>query len=360
MLRVLNRRAESVEKGEGIDWASAEILAFGSLVIEGTPVRLSGQDTSRGTFSQRHSVLTDEVTGRHFIGLNHLAPDQAPFNVYDSMLSENAVLGFEYGYSMVSPRTLVAWEAQFGDFVNNAQMIVDQFIASAEVKWQRQSGIVLLLPHGFEGQGPEHSSARLERFLQLCANDNMQVCNPTTPAQYFHLLRRQMKRKFRRPLVVMTPKSLLRNPMAVSRLDEMASGHFMEVLPDREGFEGAKRVYLCSGKVFYDLLERRAALNTRDVALVRVEQFYPFPEGELARVLSSFESSAEYFWVQEEPENMGGFQFMRQLIEGLTGKKPGYIGRRASATPATGYRSSHREEQNELLDRAFAPAPAAK
>ncbi len=351
--RILKRRVETVERGAGIDWATAESLAFATLVVEGTPVRLSGQDSSRGTFSQRHSVLTDTKTGEHYVPLNHLSPDQALYSVFDSMLSENAVLGFEYGYSLVSPRTLAMWEAQFGDFANNAQAIFDQFISSAEFKWQRLSGLTVLLPHGFEGQGPEHSSARVERFLQLCAEENMEVCYPTTPAQYFHLLRRQMRRNFRKPLIVFTPKSLLRHPGAVSKTSELASGHYLEVVPDAEDFRNASRLFFCGGKVYYDLAEKRLAAKNDDTAIVRVEQFYPEPVERIREILSMYPSVKQIFWVQEEPENMGAWCFMRPLLQSVSGAEPGYIGRSAAASPASGYLTSHKHEQEAFLGTAF-------
>ncbi|NLJ28252.1 MAG: 2-oxoglutarate dehydrogenase E1 component [Deltaproteobacteria bacterium] len=351
--RILDRRLEVVEKGEGIDWATAELLAFGSLLLEGTPVRLSGQDSRRGTFSQRHSVLTDMHLGEHYTPLNHLSEDQALYTVYDSMLSENAVLGFEYGYSLASPRSLVIWEAQFGDFANNAQVIIDQFISSAQYKWNRLSGLVLFLPHGFEGQGPEHSSARLERYLQLCVEDNIQVCYPTTPAQHFHMLRRQVKRDFRKPLIVMTPKSLLRHPLAVSSLEEMASGHFQEVLDDALEIQNPKRVIFCSGKVYYDLLERRRDLQISNIAILRIEQFYPFPEKPLEKIISRYGSAEEWCWVQEEPENMGGWSFMRHRLQDRVGKALQYIGRAAAASPATGHLVTHKLELTALLDLAI-------
>jgi 2-oxoglutarate dehydrogenase E1 component len=351
--RILKRRLEAVEKGEGIDWSTAEMLALGSLLLEGTRIRMSGQDTRRGTFSQRHSVLVDTVTGEHFTPLAHLAPNQAPLHIYDSMLSENAVLGFDYGYSLVSPDVLVLWEAQFGDFANNAQVIIDQFISSAQAKWQRLSGLVLLLPHGYEGQGPEHSSARLERYLQLCAEDNMQVCNVTTPAQYFHLLRRQVKSAFRKPLVLMTPKSLLRHPRAVSTRSELASGSFREVLADPAQNEKATRVLLCSGKVYYDLLERREALQAMDHAILRLEQFYPFPEQQLRELLLRYGGAQEWYWVQEEPRNMGGWSFVAPQLEPLIGKSPGYIGRREAASPATGYREVYNKTQSAIVEEAI-------
>ena len=272
-----------------LDWAFAEMLAFGSLLGEETPVRLSGQDSRRGTFSQRHSVLVDMKTGERYTPLNHLKDGQAEFCVYDSLLSEAAVLGFDYGYSLDEPHMLIMWEAQFGDFANGAQVIIDQFIASAESKWGRGSGLVMLLPHGYEGQGPEHSSARLERFLQLCAEDNIQVAVPTTPAQYFHLLRRQVRRDFRKPLIVMTPKSLLRHKLAVSPVDHLTVGHFHDVLDDPAAPDRVRRVLLCSGKVYYDLVAKRAEVGSqREVAIVRLEQLYPWPAEQLKAVLERY------------------------------------------------------------------------
>lgn len=353
LVRILNRRVETVEKGKGIDWATGEELAFASLLTEGTPIRLSGQDSSRGTFSQRHSALSDVKTGHRYVPLNHLAPGQAFFDVRDSMLSENAVLGFEYGYSLLNPRSLVIWEAQFGDFANNAQSMFDQFIVSAEAKWSRQSGLTVLLPHGLEGQGPEHSSARPERFLQLCAQENIQVCYPSTPAQYFHLLRRQMKVSYRKPLIVFTPKSLLRLPAAVSGLSDLASGRFNEVLEDEPGFEKANRLYLCTGKIYYDLVEWRRAAGVFDTGILRVEQLYPFPELRLKEVLAVYPAVRQISWVQEEPENMGGWEFMRSRLQAVTGIVPTYIGRPPGASPASGYPAIFRDEQKMLRETAF-------
>ena len=353
--RILERRLETIKKGEEIDWATGEMLAFASLLTEGTPVRLSGEDSRRGTFSQRHSVLVDAKTGEHFTPLNSLAENQAPFMVYDSMLSENAVLGFEYGYALVSPRALVIWEAQFGDFANNAQVIIDQYIAAGEAKWGRSCGLVLLLPHGFEGQGPEHSSARLERYLQLCAEENIQVCYPTTPAQYFHLLRRQVRRKFRKPLIMMAPKSALRHPLAVSNLDEMASGHFREVLDDPSGTDAPGRVLICSGKIYYDLVAGRDRQpQARNTVILRLEQFYPFPFEQMKQVAGRYPDAKEWFWVQEEPENMGGWDFAGRYLRESIGKDPHYIGRPAAASPATGYHSIYQREQAAIVDQAFA------
>lgn len=354
LARILERRLESVEMGENVDWATGELLAFASLLTEGTPVRLSGQDSRRGTFSQRHSVLIDAATGNRFTPLNALADDQAKFSAYDSMLSENAVLGFEYGYSLAAPQTLVIWEAQFGDFANNAQVIIDQFIAGGQYKWGRFSGIVMFLPHGIEGQGPEHSSARLERYLQLCAEDNIQVCNPTTPAQHFHLLRRQMKRNFRKPLVVMTPKSLLRHPLAVSTINELATGSFHEVIPDSDDFRETGRVLICTGKIYYELLEKRKELGNRDTAILRLEQLYPFPHDRIREVAAAYGRARKWCWVQEEPQNMGAWEFVRSRLGAVVGSEIRYIGRAAAASPAAGHMKIYKEEQATLTERAFA------
>ena len=353
LAKILDRRQETVERGEGIDWASAETLAFASLVIEGTAVRLSGEDSRRGTFSQRHAVWVDTETGDHRTPLAELSPDQATFSVYDSLLSEAGVLGFEYGYSVAAPDVLVLWEAQYGDFVNGAQVIIDQFIASGEAKWQRPSGVVLLLPHGYEGQGPDHSTARPERWLQLCAEENVEVCQPSTPAQYFHLLRRQVRRNFRKPLVVLTPKSLLRHPKAVSRLSEMTSGSFRELLgPDLVEGE-VRRVLLCSGKIYYELQERLARGNAHGTAVVRVEQLHPFPADDLAATARTHAGVDDWVWVQEEPENMGAWGFLRPLLEAAIGKRVRYVGRPLSASPATGFLSIHKQEQEAILARAL-------
>jgi 2-oxoglutarate dehydrogenase E1 component len=333
-------------------------LAFGTLLLEGIPVRLSGQDSRRGTFSQRHAVLYDSRTGEPYYPLNGLSPKQAPFSAYDSLLSEAAVLGFEFGYSLDAPGTLVLWEAQFGDFANGGQVIVDQFIVCSESKWQRDSGLVMLLPHGYEGQGPEHSSARPERFLQLCAEDNIQVCNATTPAQYFHVLRRQMKRNFRKPLVLLTPKSLLRLKAAVSPIDEFSTGRFIEVIDDAQVDPSrVRRVLLCSGKIYYELAEQREKQQTREVAIVRVEQFYPFPAELLRRTLTRYRKAKEWAWVQEESMNMGGWTFMEPRLRAL-GWPVAYVGRDMSASPATGSRRVHLQEQKELLEAAMGqPVP---
>ena len=361
--RILGLKQKMIETGEGIDWATGEALAFGTLLTEGCPVRLSGQDSGRGTFSQRHSVLIDQKTEDRFIPLDNLRPDQARYEVHDSLLSEAAVLGFEYGFTLAEPRALVLWEAQFGDFANGAQVIIDQFIASGESKWQRMSGLVLLLPHGYEGMGPEHSSARLERFLQLCAEDNMQVVNVTTPAQYFHVLRRQIQRKFRKPLVVMTPKSLLRHKLCVSKLADMGPGtSFHRVMADDAGMgenPEVKRIVLCSGKVYYDLLEEHAKLRLKNVALLRLEQLYPFPVEALHAELVRFPKAERLVWCQEEPKNMGAWSFVAPLLEravGEAGLKTGaavYAGRAEAASPATGQHSKHVAQQAKLVEAAL-------
>jgi 2-oxoglutarate dehydrogenase E1 component len=351
--RLLEVRRNEMREQKPIDWAFAEALAFGALLLEGTPVRLSGQDSRRGTFSQRHAVLYDARTGERYFPLNALAPNQAQFTAYDSLLSEAAVLGFEFGYALDEPDTLVLWEAQFGDFANGAQVIIDQFVVCSQSKWQRDNGLVMLLPHGYEGQGPEHSSARLERFLQACAEDNIQVCNLTTPAQYFHLLRRQMLRNFRKPLILMTPKSLLRHKEAVSPLEHFTSGHFEEVLDDVQADPArVRRVLLCSGKVYYDLLDGRAKKGAEEVAIVRVEQFYPFCEELFRQVQARYRKAREWAWVQEESQNMGGWTFMDPRLRAL-GLPVEYVGRDASASPATGSLKVHQREQREVVEAAL-------
>lgn len=355
LVRLLATRLEAVENGTGIDWANAEALAFASLLVEGVPIRLSGQDSGRGTFSQRHSVLSDIQTGREFTPLNSLSNDQAPLQVYDSMLSEAGIMGFEYGYSLARPEGLVIWEAQFGDFANNAQAIIDLYIASGETKWQRLSGLVLLLPHGWEGLGPEHSSARLERFLQLCADDNLQVCNLTTPAQYFHRLRCQVKSASRKPLIIMAPKSLLRHHLAVSELAELTSGFFQEILDDPDRPKTPDRILFCSGKIFYELLQRRRELKKQDIAIVRLEQFYPFPAKQLKTAIQKYKKARQYVWVQEEPQNMGAWLFIRPWLETLTGKTIEYVGRKAAASPATGFPNIYKQEQAAVIAEAVGP-----
>jgi 2-oxoglutarate dehydrogenase E1 component len=371
--RFLDNRRKAIETGEGIDWALGEALAFGSLVDEGHRVRLSGQDSERGTFSQRHSVLIDQETEARYVPLNNIRDGQARYEVINSMLSEEAVLGFEYGYSLAEPNALTLWEAQFGDFANGAQVVFDQFISSGERKWLRMSGLVCLLPHGYEGQGPEHSSARLERYLQMCAEDNMQVANCTTPANYFHILRRQLKRDIRKPLILMTPKSLLRHKRAVSRLDEMAIGtSFHRVLWDDAEYlksekirlvqnDKIRRVVLCSGKVYYDLYEEREKREVNDVYLMRVEQLYPFPLKALVTELTRFKN-AEIVWCQEEPKNMGPWSFVEPYLEwvfnqlGRKGQRAHYIGRPAAAATATGVMSKHLAQLKAFLDEAYADA----
>jgi 2-oxoglutarate dehydrogenase E1 component len=353
------RRTRAIEQGTVL-WETGEALAMATLLSDGAPVRVSGQDSRRGTFSHRHAVLYDSQTSEPYTPLAHLGPATSSggkFEIWDSPLSESAVLGFEYGYSLDRPSGLVVWEAQYGDFANSGQVIIDQFIASAEDKWLRLSGLVLLLPHGYEGAGPEHSSARLERFLQMAAEDNIQITNPTTPAQFFHLLRRQVLRPWRKPLVVMTPKSLLRRADAVSPLDELVSGRFHRVIPDDPAIDaaGAKRILLCSGKVYYDLAKARKESGRTDVAIVRVEQYYPLSEG-LVDVLSVYPSGAELVWVQEEPRNMGAWYFMnanlpRHLNQRFALK---VVSRPESASPATGSHAAHDLEQKMLLDEAFA------
>jgi 2-oxoglutarate dehydrogenase E1 component len=344
-----------------IDWAFAEAIAFGSLVLEGSRVRLSGQDSGRGTFSQRHAVLYDTQTGKSWTPLGELRSETKPearFEVFDSSLSEEGVLGFEYGYTVVAREALVLWEAQFGDFVNGAQTIIDQYIAASEDKWRQTSRLTLLLPHGYEGQGPEHSSARLERFLQLCAENNLQVCYPSTPAQYFHLLRRQVRPGMERPLVVITPKSLLRLPAAASALGDFTSGGFLPVIDDREvaNAKTVERVVLCSGKVYYDLVEARKKAAIENVGIVRIEQFYPFPAVRLREILAIYPAAKQLVWVQEEPKNMGGWTFIEQRLENLLPacQRPIYVGRVASASPATGSYAIHQAEQARLVSEALA------
>jgi 2-oxoglutarate dehydrogenase E1 component len=352
---VLDRRREVFEAGGPYEWHYAEALAFGSLLLEGIAVRLSGQDSRRGTFSTRHSVIYDAKTGQPYIPLLHLAEKQERICIYNSLLSEAAVLGFDYGYSLDYPNMLCLWEAQFGDFANGAQVIIDQFIVPSESKWQRPSSIVLLLPHGYEGQGPEHSSARLERFLQSCAEDNIQVCNVTTSAQYFHVLRRQMKRDFIKPLIIMTPKSLLRSEQASSRTEDFTSGAFSEILgsPEAGPAEKMKRVILCSGKVYYDLLNHREAEKIANAAIVRVEQLYPLAESKLREALKPFPKNAKLIWCQEESQNMGAWSYMEPRLWALFGREITYAGRNASASPAVGSLAIHKREQAQLIADAF-------
>jgi 2-oxoglutarate dehydrogenase E1 component len=360
--RQLEAKRAMIERGEGIDWATGEALAFGGLLLDGNRVRLSGEDCQRGTFSQRHAVLVDQTNANEYVPLNNIREGQARIDIYNSLLSEQGVLGFEYGYTLADPMTLVLWEAQFGDFANGAQVIIDQFLASGETKWLRMSGLTLLLPHGYEGQGPEHSSARLERYLQLCAERNMMVCNLTTPANYFHALRRQLKRSFRKPLIIMTPKSLLRHKLAVSPLADFAEGsRFQHVIPEIDAIgpaESVKRVVLCTGKVYYDLLAERREKGVEDVAIVRLEQIYPFPLKALTAVLKQY-PKAGIVWCQEEPENMGAWTFVDRKIERMLGNmqhvcaRPDYVGRDAAASPATGLAKTHTAQQAALVARAL-------
>jgi 2-oxoglutarate dehydrogenase E1 component len=349
---------EAMAKGEhSLDWSAAEALAFASLLVDQNPIRFTGQDVERGTFSHRHAVLHDFENGDRYMGLSHLSPTQAPCEIANSPLSEVGVLGFEYGYSLSCPGSLVIWEAQFGDFVNVAQVIIDQFIVSGEDKWNHLSGLVLLLPHGFEGQGPEHSSARLERLMTLAADHNIQVAVPSTPAQYFHLLRRQVVRKWRKPLFVMTPKSLLRHPLCESKLESLASGRFQKVIPETTLPTGrpVERVLVCSGKIYYELLQRRQEWSKNNVDIVRVEQLYPFPKDQLHDVLRQYDKSTPVYWVQEEPENMGAWRILRyHLGDRLFGRWPFYgISRREQASPATGSGNAHKLEQHEIITAAL-------
>ncbi len=353
---LLDKRAKAWANGGPFDWSYGEALAMGSLLVEGIAVRLSGQDCRRGTFSQRNSYLYDQQTRKRYCSLKHITSDQAGLCIYNSLLSEAGVLGFDYGYSLNYPEMLCLWEAQFGDFSNGAQVVIDQFIASAESKWQRPSGIVLLLPHGYEGQGPEHSSARLERFLQLCAEENIQVCNLTTPAQYFHALRRQMKRPFKKPLIIMTPKSLLRLEAATSTIDDFTDGEFHEILPGPLSAkpEQVKRVIFCSGKVYYDLLKFRDENNLASTAIVRVEQLYPLHTEVLQTVVGGFRNAAKLIWCQEESQNMGAWSFIAWRLRELFPKLPvRYAGRGESASPAIGSLAAHKLEQKALIEEAF-------
>ena len=362
IVRQLEAKRAAFEKGDGIDWATGEALAFGGMLLDGNRVRLSGEDCQRGTFSQRHAVLVDQTNAQEYVPLNNIKDGQAKIDIFNSLLSEQGVLGFEYGYTLADPTTLVLWEAQFGDFANGAQVIIDQFLASGETKWLRMSGLTLLLPHGHEGQGPEHSSARLERYLQLCAERNMTVANLTTPANYFHALRRQLKRNFRKPLVIMTPKSLLRHKLAVSRLtDFTGDSYFQHVIGETDAIgagETVKRVVLCTGKVYYDLLAERRERKLQDVAIVRLEQIYPFPIRSLPPVLAMYPNAC-VVWCQEEPENMGAWTFVDRKIERMLQAmqhrctRPEYVGREAAASPATGLAKVHAAQQADLVARAL-------
>ena len=357
--KILEDRHRMAAGAMPVNWGMAEVMAYATLVQQGYPVRLTGQDVGVGTFSHRHAAIINQENGEEFIPLQNIGNDQAEFRIYDSVLSEEAVLAFEYGYSTTSPKGLVIWEAQFGDFANGAQVVIDQFIASGEQKWARLSGLIMLLPHGFEGQGPEHSSARLERFLQLCAQHNMQVCIPTTPAQMFHLLRRQAIRPMRRPLIVMSPKWILRHKEATSTLEELSSGGFQAVISENEiESPNVKRLILCSGKVYYHLLEQRRANDIKDIAIVRLEQLYPFPHEELDLVLDSMANLQQVLWCQEEPMNQGAwYSSQHHMRNALTRRDPGleisFVGRQGSSAPASGYMSAHKEEQMQFVNEAL-------
>jgi len=358
--KIYEDRQKMQAGGLPINWGYAETMAYATLQFEGHPIRMTGQDIGRGTFSHRHAVLHNQKDAGTYIPLKHLFEGQPRFDLYDSLLSEEAVLAFEYGYSTTTPNALVIWEAQFGDFANGAQVVIDQFITSGEHKWGRLCGLTMLLPHGYEGQGPEHSSARLERYLQLCAEHNIQVCVPTTPAQIYHLLRRQVIRPLRKPLIVLTPKSLLRHKLAISTLEDLAEGSFQTVIPEIDAQDPANvgRIVLCSGKVYYDLLEKRRAEGRDDIAIVRLEQLYPFPEDDLIEVLAPYKNAKHIVWCQEEPMNQGAWycsqHHMRRIISGHDKSLVlEYAGRDASAAPACGYASMHAEQQAKLLQDAF-------
>ncbi|KKR65009.1 MAG: 2-oxoglutarate dehydrogenase, E1 subunit [Parcubacteria group bacterium GW2011_GWF1_40_5] len=350
LIKLVEDRIRMINSNQ-VDWAMAELLAYSTLLTEGNPVRLSGQDSERGTFSHRHSAYNVENSEEKYYPLNHLSENQAPFNVYNSLLSEYGVMGFEYGYSITQPNALTIWEAQFGDFNNVAQVIIDQYISSAEDKWGLRSGLVLLLPHGFEGQGPEHSSARIERFLTLAAHNNMQITNCTTPANLFHLLRRQLKRDFRVPLIEFTPKSLLRHPKCISEIGELADGNFKEIIDDdNNDVNEVKRVAFCSGKIYYDLLQRKEEYNARDIALVRIEQLYPFPKKQVLDIISKYQNTIKWLWVQEEPQNMGAWNFIRDQITDI---KLELVSRASSGSPAVGLSKIHALEQEDIIGKVF-------
>jgi len=369
--KIFENKKKMFLTGKGFDWATAEQIAFATLLDEGYPVRLSGQDSGRGTFSQRHSVLRDQRDSTYYTPLNNISKNQKRYEVIDSLLSEMAVLGFEYGYALSEPTTLVVWEAQFGDFANGAQVIIDQFITSAERKWARANGIVMLLPHGYEGQGPEHSSARLERFLQLCAQENIQVMNCTTPANYFHALRRQIHRDFRKPLVIMTPKSLLRNKRCTSNIEDFTKKNtFHRILNDHADFKkygliqlkedkNIKKVVMCSGKIYFDLIEAREKIKNKEVFIIRIEQLYPFPVKTLAKELKRFKKNSKFYWCQEEPQNMGAWNTARNYIQWsldyikVENKEVKYIGRKPAASPASGYLKKHLAQQKEIIEKVF-------
>jgi 2-oxoglutarate decarboxylase len=359
LLRILAKRTEIVEKNlRKIEWGYAEALAFATLLEEGINIRLAGQDSERGTFSHRHSVLHGTTTNQEFTPLNNLSENQAKFKVYNSLLSEFAALGFEFGYSASDLNTLVIWEAQFGDFVNGAQIIIDQYISASEVKWRQRSNLMMLLPHGYEGQGPEHSSGRMERFLQLCAEDNMRVINCTTPAQFFHLIRRQALSEVKKPTIVFTPKSLLRHPLAVSKTEELANGKFEYILPDTEiePNKNPEKVVFCSGKVYYDLYSKREEDKNDKVAIVRLEQLYPFPDSDMKELLKAYKNTKKIVWCQEEPRNMGAWRYVRARFEKelQKGQVLNYAGRDSSASPAAGSAKLHNAEQEKLVKDALA------
>ncbi|MFO8067670.1 MAG: 2-oxoglutarate dehydrogenase E1 component [Bacteroidales bacterium] len=350
-VKLFEERNKMINETGSIDWAMGELLAYAALLIEGNNVRFSGQDVERGTFSHRHAVLKIEDSEMEYVPLSNISEDQAKFEIYNSLLSEYGVLGFEYGYALAAPSSLVIWEAQFGDFFNGAQIIIDQFIASGEEKWKINNGLVLFLPHGFEGQGPEHSSARIERFLNLCAKDNMQIANCTTPANLFHLLRRQMKCKYRKPLILFTPKSLLRHPLCVSNLNELAEGEFQHIIDDKNSQpENTERVLLCSGKIYYDLLNEKKEKSLNNTAIIRLEQLYPIPEKSLAKIRSKYHKAKQWLWVQEEPQNMGAWQFLR---ENLKDYNLSVIARPPSASPASGSSQFHKLQQRKIVEKAF-------
>lgn len=355
--KMLEARMKMTEEQQPLNWGYAETLAYATLLTEGYPIRLCGQDACRGTFAHRHAVLHDQNTDAVYIPLSHLAPNQAQINLVDSLLSEEGVLAFEYGYAAADPAYLDIWEAQFGDFANGAQVVIDQFISSGEQKWGRHCGLVMYLPHGYEGIGPEHSSARVERYLQLCAQDNMQVCQPTTPAQIFHLIRRQMVRPYRKPLIVFTPKSLLRHPLAVSALADLSLGEFQLIIPEIEDIKAptVDRVVLCTGKIYYELLEKRRELKLNNSVLLRIEQLYPFPDERLREILTPYSKAKRLIWCQEEPANQGAWYALRYQLEGFLAKGQSleYAGRPAAASPAAGYHDLHEREQEELIDKAL-------
>jgi 2-oxoglutarate dehydrogenase E1 component len=348
--KLLKQRKDMFFKDKMLNWAGGELLAYGSILMEGNIVRLSGQDCERGTFSHRHAVIRDADTNEPYYNLKHLGEDQGRFEIYNSLLSEFGVMGFEFGYAMANPKALTIWEAQFGDFANGAQVMIDQFISTSESKWRRMTGLVLLLPHGYEGQGPEHSNARPERFLQLSAEYNMVVANITEPSNFFHLLRRQLAWPFRKPLVVMSPKSLLRHPRVVSPIEEFTQGKFREVIDDPNvDKKKVKKVVLCTGKVYYDLLEAQEKNQREDVALVRIEQLHPFPQNQVDKLLQAYKAK-EICWVQEEPENMGAWGFINRVVKGIDLQ---LIARKSSASPATGYGSAHAKEHEAIINQVF-------